>query len=382
MAKSHSLIGNLVGSLFLLALAAGAFAIAWSIVEEEIMFLSESRIVSGEVVDHIFIKGSETGPKAHRSQGGHYPIVRYVTEDGQEFQVQGRVGKGNRQTLVEGIESGKDSIPVGTTMRVAYRIDNPEDARTLGFDQQYLYPLIISFIGLMFLMFSVLVFRDGISKDKIVPAGEQARRDRERIVQALPVLSWEQGLCPGEKVLWRGKPDPRPSLFGGENGTIILELFVLGFIGFYIFETWEAGEEPDIFSVMPGIIFGILLAISGPLAMAMVRRGTRYALTTGRAIISHNTKIAGITLYQGVDSYPVTEVGVVPSDLRGLRTVNFSRLSQRRPFSEGFEGTKMIGSNSNLHGNLQTRDQLVGFERIADAEEVVELCKKVQEEVF
>lgn len=154
---------NMIGSLILALLAAGAFSIAWSVVKEELLFLTGSRIVDGDVVDHVFIHGSETGPMSSRAPGGYYPIVRYHAESGQEYRVQGRLGASNRQTLSGGVSSGKNTHPVGSTLRVAYRRGDPEDARLLGFGQQYLFPLIISVIGLMLLMFAVLVFREGIS---------------------------------------------------------------------------------------------------------------------------------------------------------------------------------------------------------------------------
>ncbi len=156
-------MGNIIGTLIMVLLAAGAFFVSWTMVKDELAFLAGSRIVDGEVVDHVFLRSSDTGPASSRGGGGHYPIVRYITENGQAYQVQGRVGAGSRQTLSGGIESGENHHPVGSTLRVAYRRDNPEDARVLGFGQQYLFPLIFAVIGLVLLMFAVLVFRDGIS---------------------------------------------------------------------------------------------------------------------------------------------------------------------------------------------------------------------------
>lgn len=154
-------MNNIIGTLIMALLAAGAFAIAWNMVKEELAFLTKSHIVEGEVVDHVFLRSSDSGPASERSGGGHYPIVRYVTENGQEYQVQGRVGAGNRQTLSGGIESGSNYDSVGSKLRVAYRRDNPENARVLGFRQQYLFPLIIVCIGLVLLMFAFLVFFEG-----------------------------------------------------------------------------------------------------------------------------------------------------------------------------------------------------------------------------
>jgi hypothetical protein len=156
--------GNIIGSLIILALSLGVLAFAWSLVEEELVFLANSKFAEGEVVDQVFIKGSGKGPKSHRSYGAHYPIVRYFTDNGEEFQVQGRIGSENTQTLYDGIKSGANVKAQGSKIRVAYNKDNPADARTLGFDEQYLYPLIFSCIGLMLLFFSVLVFRDAWKK--------------------------------------------------------------------------------------------------------------------------------------------------------------------------------------------------------------------------
>lgn len=157
-------IGNMIGGLVLTLLSVGVLSIAWSIVKDELLFLATSRIVEGTVVDHIRIDGSRTGPMSSRAPSGYYPIVRYLAESGQEHRVQGRLGAASRYTLTDGLESGTDARPLGSTMRVAYRRDNPEDARVLGLGEQYLFPVIITVIGLVLLMFAVLVFRDGISR--------------------------------------------------------------------------------------------------------------------------------------------------------------------------------------------------------------------------
>lgn len=155
-------MGNIIGTLVLGLLAVGAFGIAWSMVKEELQFLAGSRIVDGEVVDHVF-QQSESQPLSPRSPGAYYPVVRYVTESGQEHRVQARVGAENRNTLTGSVVSGREHRPPGTRMRVAYRRDDQGDARVLGFSQQYLLPLITFVIGLMLLMFAGLVLHDGIS---------------------------------------------------------------------------------------------------------------------------------------------------------------------------------------------------------------------------
>jgi len=167
MAGFRFSIGNCIGSLVLLALSMGTLAIAWSMVEEELQFLAGSRVVSGVVVDHVYLRSEQKGPKSHRSPGGYYPVVSFRDESGTDHRVQARLGQGSRidNFSESGVKSGLDVHALGSTMRVAYRHGQPEDARVLGFGQQYLFPLIVTAIGLALLMFSVLVLRD----DRRVP---------------------------------------------------------------------------------------------------------------------------------------------------------------------------------------------------------------------
>jgi len=160
-------IRNCIGSLVMLALATGTLAIAWSMVEEELRFLAGSRFVEGVVVDHVYLRSEQKGPAAHRSPGGHYPVVSFRDASGVDHRVQARLGQGSRidNFSETRVKSGQDVHAVGSTMRVAYRPEHPEDARVLGFNQQYLLPLITSVIGLALLMFSVLILRD----DRRVP---------------------------------------------------------------------------------------------------------------------------------------------------------------------------------------------------------------------
>jgi hypothetical protein len=96
---------------------------------------------------------------------------------------------------------------------------------------------------------------------------------------------WEKYLVKGETVLWQGRPDTRLSWRGGEMGTVLLGGFIIAFISFFTWEAWyySDGSEPDLGENVVGLMIWIaiafLLAISGPLGMAMVRRGTWYTLT-------------------------------------------------------------------------------------------------------
>lgn len=189
---------------------------------------------------------------------------------------------------------------------------------------------------------------------------------------------WEQWLDPDETILWRGRPDPRWSWRGGENATILLGLFILGFLTFFTVEALSYDETVDVGPLVPWTIVALLLAASGPVAMAIVRRGTWYTLTSRRAVIAHWPTIAGFTIYKGLDCYPITEVVVAPSDLRGLSTVNVARLSQRHTFLERWERVAPAGTTGIGGGNGARRDQRIGFERIAQADAVASLCREVQ----
>lgn len=187
---------------------------------------------------------------------------------------------------------------------------------------------------------------------------------------------WEHYLDPEETILWQGRPAPGWSWRGGENGTILLGLFVLGFIWFFTLEQVWYGEPLQWGFVLVWTVFACLLALLGPVAMAMVRRGTWYTLTSRRAIIAHWPTVAGITVYRGLDCYPVTSVDCVPSDLPGLETVHFSRLSQRHTFHEKWH---RVGLNTAVStDNRRTRDHPIGFERITDGARLAALCREVR----
>ena len=197
-------------------------------------------------------------------------------------------------------------------------------------------------------------------------------------------MGWEAYLLPGETILWEGRPATAISWRGGEMGTVLLGGIILAFIGFFVWDTWNIDdwsdhvEERAVTGLMIFAAIGLLLAASGPLAMQMVRRGTWYTLTSRRAIIAHWPTLLGVTVYRGLDCYAITEVGVVPSDVRGLKTTQFARLSGRHTFIAG-EGWRRAGIRAGRSsGGNYTRDQQIGFERIEDAEHVAELCRKVQ----
>ncbi len=190
---------------------------------------------------------------------------------------------------------------------------------------------------------------------------------------------WQGYLDPDEVVLWQGRPQQGWSWRAGENGTIILGLFVLGFFWFFTLEQIWYGDPLPLGFALGGTAAAAGLALIGPLAMVMVRRGTWYTLTSRRAIIAHWPMIAGITVYRGVDCYAITEVDLVPSDLSGFWTVQFSHLSQRFTFDDGWQ--LVAGQGRSGYGEVggHRRDHRVGFERIPDGPQVADLCRRVRD---
>lgn len=191
--------------------------------------------------------------------------------------------------------------------------------------------------------------------------------------------SWRPYLDPEEVILWQGRPQPGWSWRAGENGTILLGLFVIGFVLFAVIDSLASGQSGPIGGLIVFVIIGLVIAASGPVAMAVVRRGTWYTLTDRRALIAHWPTLAGITLYRGVDCYPITEVALVPADLRGLETVNVSRLSHRHTFAKEWRRAGSLTGATGPHGAQprRYRDHQVGFERLAEGAHVAALCRKV-----
>lgn len=187
--------------------------------------------------------------------------------------------------------------------------------------------------------------------------------------------AWAPYLAKDERVLWQGRPALGFRWRSGENATMLLGLFVIGFVGFGIYETTAAGEYDMLGGFLIWIGIGAVIGLSGPVAMAVVRRGTWYTLTDRRALIAHWPTVAGMTVYRGVDCYPITEIDLVPSDMAGLDTVQFSRLSQRHIFDD--LGWRRVG-HGRRSGDTRVRDQQIGFERIKDGAQVAALCRDVQ----
>lgn len=196
-----------------------------------------------------------------------------------------------------------------------------------------------------------------------------------------PSAEWAPYLDPDERILWQGRPDPQMSLRGAESATLLIGLVILGFISWFMVEFWMYHDGPvwgdsTPFGLVLWVIIGVCVGLTGPVGMKIVRRGTWYTLTDRRAIIAHWPQVFGYTIYRGLDCYPVHAVEVVPSDLRGLQTVNFAWLSERATYDDGWRDVRL--PRLNARDKRSVRDHRVGFERLADAEDVAALCRKVE----
>lgn len=199
-----------------------------------------------------------------------------------------------------------------------------------------------------------------------------------------PGSEWDRYLAPDEQILWQGRPAPGISWRGGEMGTVLLGGFILAFLAFFFLDVWLSSDgspvvEDDFspWGILLWLVLAVVLALSGPLGMRMVRRGTWYTLTDRRAIIAHWPRVFGITVYRGLDSYPVSDVEIIRSDLRGFDTVNFAWLSQRQTFDDGWRRVPLNGRAATT-GAARIRNHRIGFERITGAERLAALCRAVQ----
>lgn len=185
---------------------------------------------------------------------------------------------------------------------------------------------------------------------------------------------WRPYLDPEEVVLWQGRPQRGWSWRAGENGTILLGLFIIGFLFFATYDMIRSGQAGEFGGLLVWVGIAIVIGASGPVAMAVVRRGTWYALTDRRALIAHWPTLAGKTLYQGIDCYPISQVKLVPADLPGLQTVQFSWLSRRYTFQNTW--IRAGGAATGTHHD-HIRDTQIGFARISEGESVAQLCEQV-----
>lgn len=168
-----------------------------------------------------------------------------------------------------------------------------------------------------------------------------------------PPAGWENILDEGEQILWQGRPDAR---IVWKIGHIFTFLFGIAFAGFAVFWMVMASAAGGGFWLFGMIHFsvGLGIAFAPPFWGAWRRRHTWYSLSDRRAFIATDTPFVGRRL----KSYPITDdtvIGFVPG---APATIHFA--TEHRRTKNG------------------SRSVAVGFERIADGDEVYAKIRAIQ----
>jgi len=165
---------------------------------------------------------------------------------------------------------------------------------------------------------------------------------------------WDGILDPSETILWQGRPDGAISF---KPRSLMLSLFGCAFAGFALFWMIMAAQSGGGFWMFGLIHFsvGISLAIGGPLWDTFKRRHSWYTLTDRRAFVASNLPFMGKRL----KSYPIETGTIVELSHDAVPSVYFATQTKR-----GKNGSYTVP---------------VGFERIADAQEVYQLIRGIQQ---
>ena len=169
-----------------------------------------------------------------------------------------------------------------------------------------------------------------------------------------PDDEWEGILDPGEKVLWQGRPDPGITIRAANVLTLIFGLFFAGFALLWMILASTAGGLFWMFGLIHFSV-GLGIAFGGIFWEPWKRRHTWYTLTDRRAFIARDMPLRGRTL----KSYPITD-------------------QTRLEFRDGPPGSIMFDHEMRRRKNGHYRVD-IGFERIAEASEVMRLMRQVQE---
>jgi hypothetical protein len=171
---------------------------------------------------------------------------------------------------------------------------------------------------------------------------------------APPPEGWEGILDPGERILWQGRPAPRPAALparGRRNR--IMPFAVIAFSIFWMVQAMQAGGVLWLF----GLVFlyiGIRELRRRPEVRRDVLPETFYTLTDRRAFIA--TDLGG---KRDLRSYPIDRDTVV-------------ELVDGRPGSVYFATAPVAGG---LLGGIRSR---IGFELVEDARSVYALIREIQ----
>ncbi len=164
---------------------------------------------------------------------------------------------------------------------------------------------------------------------------------------------WEGILDEDEAILWQGRPDGKVDF---RLVHVFTGLFGLAFAGFALFWMVMASQAGG-FLWMFGLIHffvGLAIGIGPPFLSAWTRRHTWYTLTDRRAFIATALPLRGRRL----KSYPIDDDTVLDYRAGDPATVYFAHEMRR---------TK---NGSRRHD--------IGFERIADGQEVYGMMRQVQ----
>lgn len=166
---------------------------------------------------------------------------------------------------------------------------------------------------------------------------------------------WEGILDAGEDIRWQGRPD---AAVDWKLSSIPAVLFGLAFSGFALFWMVMAASAGGAMWMFGLIHFtaGLSIGIGPVYWSAYRRRNTWYTLTGKRAIIATNLPMRGRTL----KSYPITKDTMLGIDTNDPASITFA--TERR---------------SGKNGSYEVK---IGFERIADAQQVYGMIRDIQKE--
>lgn len=164
---------------------------------------------------------------------------------------------------------------------------------------------------------------------------------------------WENILDDGEEIRWQGRPDTQ---IVWKVRHIFTFLFGIAFAGFAVFWMLMASAAGGGFWAFGMIHFsvGLGIAFGPPFWNAWRRRHTWYTLSDRRAFIATDTPFVGRRL----KSYPITDDTVIGFQPGKAASIHFAKEHRR----------SKNGSHS----------VAIGFERIADGDEVYRLIREIQ----
>ncbi len=166
---------------------------------------------------------------------------------------------------------------------------------------------------------------------------------------------WEDYLDSDEKLLWQGAPATGLRFTGAGAVLSFFGIFFLGFALFWI--GMAASMSGDVLFPLFGVPFvlvGLWLVVGHWFFDAYMRKKTRYALTSRRALI------ARALFSRHMESYPILRDSQIRLISGKLDTVHFAQKTYR---------TKNGTSVRNI-----------GFRYINDGQKVFDLLRKVQKD--